>query len=1487
MFNIICHSFYEKQKCLPTGQPDVKGDDMSKIKMITKRMVLAATYVLLTGLLLHPVLVLAMDEPEDTVSVAYIDYESFFSRDGDGEYSGYGVDYLNRIAKYTGWNYQFIDMDWPTAFQAVKNGEVDLYCVARVTEDRQSDFDFSLYSICDEQMNLYTLQSTDLYYEDFLAFDGIRIGMLESSGEIDYFEKYAEKHHFDYQLETYARNESAIEALKKGEVDAIALVNYSVTEPLKLIGNFGVSPAYIMGDEDSRYISELSEAQEQLSFDDPNFVDDLSMKYFSRLYENTDLLLTREETAYIKEAKPLNVAIVTNMAPIEYYNDTTKSYGGFTVDLYDRISDLTGLQFQFVKREEDDILLSQMEQGEIQIVGAMAQNPAVEQAMHLRQTRPFLRSSFSVVMRDDETLSYDSVVAISTEHPMFSGMAKKQGYKKLLMYDTAEDCVRAIYKKNADFTYIFSMCEGYLMNHVQYSDLHASVLHGTEYNISLGIYEENDERLLSILNKALTAIPEQEINKIMVSSTAMAEPKQTLGDFLTKNGILILVMGILVIVMLSMLVIRILRTRQQRELRNSLQQHHDFLQHLYDTIPCSIIQYSYDKPYKVLNCNAACVKIFGYEDDQSIIGEIPNSVISEEASEALQQKFEQCTRNAAPIAYATSITKRDRTEAYIECVMDIVETDQGKVFQEVFLDVTDRVLVDKRNEKRYLEELKRNGKRDEGLLFTACVDISDYILIQSDDTIEGIREGMSADDYLKVLKQKISELQTDQWIEDVQRQVTSKKLKESYEDGQVEKHFQCRWRQGEHIIWIRLDLILIHHPGTGHLLCFSYIYDITDDYMSGEIMKRVALENCDGFISIERETGHCMQYRVDDAGKLSRSETEYGKTDMISEIASYMNDNDREAFKLETGMENIAERLEEDANYQLYATIVDENGERQDKALLYFYIDYIYGILMVTITDVTAVRRSEVRHAELLSNALATAEEADAAKSQFLSRVSHEMRTPLNAIIGFIELAKGTDRETMENYMVSSDIAAKQLLSVINDVLDMSSIESGKMKIAQAPFNFKHLVSAITNIYGSQCKQKGIEYETKILMPTDEWLIGDELRINQILMNLLGNAVKFTDEGHIWLTISQKAEDEEQVFICFDVSDTGHGISSEMQERLFKPFEQESTTTARKYGGSGLGLSIVKNLIGMMDGTIRVESKLGEGTRFIVDIPFKKSNVGETLRLPDTVDKLHVMAIDDVKSELDYMSLILKRMKIRFTCASGGEEALRKMEQAQIANDPYNVCLIDWRMPEMNGLETTKRVRERYGNDVVVIIASAYDFHQMGESAKAAGANLLVSKPLFQSSLFDIFMTMTGGKIAQPKEEPRGWDFAGKRVLLVEDNELNQIVARGYLQKFNIVFDLAENGQVAVDKFLGSEPGYYNAILMDVQMPVMDGFEATKIIRESEHPEAKTIQIIAQTADAFNEDITRVLSAGMNAHVAKPIKPDLLAKALFKAFESV
>lgn len=546
--------------------------------------------------------------------------------------------------------------------------------------------------------------------------------------------------------------------------------------------------------------------------------------------------------------------------------------------------------------------------------------------------------------------------------------------------------------------------------------------------------------------------------------------------------------------------------------------------------------------------------------------------------------------------------------------------------------------------------------------------------------------------------------------------------------------------------------------------------------------------------------------------------------------------------------------------------------------------------VLVLIKDVNELKKKEVQQKKALEDAFKLAEQGSQAKGSFLSKMSHEIRTPLNAIIGYLSIAKDSegDVDKMEHCIDNSQIASKHLLQIINDVLDMSSIESGKMKIANEEFDLKKEITDITTIFYQNAKQKGVRFETHIDSLIEEWVIGDQLRLNQILMNLLSNAVKFTPEnGTISLKVAQMNPDREskEVYIQFSVADTGIGMSEEYMSRLFKPFEQENATTARKYGGSGLGLSITNNLVQMMGGKIEVNSKINEGTTFTVTMHFDKAKDHKAIELrTEDYSHVRVLVVDDMENECSYVKSMLKRCGVKADSVTSGSEALKRIKGRKGGDYEYDMCILDWNMPEMNGIEVAKKIREQFGESLPIIIATAYDVSEFTEEAKEAGVNKVMEKPLFQSTLFDILVS-TFGKYdpeARKTDDKPAIDMQSVHVLLAEDNEMNMEIAVTMLEKVGIKVDQAVNGKEAYERFMSEKEGTYNVILMDVQMPVMDGYEATKAIRESNHPEAKTIPIVAMTANAFAEDVAEALSKGMTAHIAKPINYDKLFDILQK-----
>ncbi len=538
----------------------------------------------------------------------------------------------------------------------------------------------------------------------------------------------------------------------------------------------------------------------------------------------------------------------------------------------------------------------------------------------------------------------------------------------------------------------------------------------------------------------------------------------------------------------------------------------------------------------------------------------------------------------------------------------------------------------------------------------------------------------------------------------------------------------------------------------------------------------------------------------------------------------------------------------------------------------------------VGFADIDDEMRESIQKNQALSDALKQAEEASKAKTIFLSNMSHEIRTPMNAIIGLDSIAlhdpeiSDKTRDLLEKIGTS----AQHLLSLINDILDMSRIESGRMVIRNEEFLFSKLIEQINTIFSAQCRDKEIEYNCHLEGQIDDYYIGDNTKLRQVLINILGNAVKFTEkDGKVDFIVSKTANFDGKSTFKFIVKDTGIGISKEFLPKLFDTFSQEDSSFTNKYGSSGLGMAITKNIVKMMNGDIDVESEKGKGTTFTVTVTLLDStrkstdeNSGE-LRLQD----LSVLLVDDDKVACEHAKVVLEKVGIKSDFAYSGKEAIEKVKIHHARREPFKLIVIDWQMPVMDGVETARQIRSVIGNESAIIILTAYNWDDIIDEAIAAGVDSFIAKPLFASNLLDEFKEAVKKKnIKVPVANKT--DLKGKRILLAEDMQVNAEIMMMVLKMRDMKVEVAENGKIAVEMFESHEPGYYDAILMDMRMPVMDGLEATGKIREMGHKDSKTIPIIALTANAFDEDVQRSLQAGLNAHLSKPVKPDVLLEIL-------
>ena len=545
--------------------------------------------------------------------------------------------------------------------------------------------------------------------------------------------------------------------------------------------------------------------------------------------------------------------------------------------------------------------------------------------------------------------------------------------------------------------------------------------------------------------------------------------------------------------------------------------------------------------------------------------------------------------------------------------------------------------------------------------------------------------------------------------------------------------------------------------------------------------------------------------------------------------------------------------------------------------------DHVVHAVGVGFTVIDAEMRKSLDQRRALADALKAAEQANNAKTAFLSNMSHEIRTPMNAIIGLDSLALRNENlapETRE-YLEKIDGSARHLLGLINDILDMSRIESGRMVIRREEFSFRAMLEQINTMVMSQCSERGLKYECVMQGGVSDYYIGDDMKLKQVLINILSNAIKFTDApGSVTLSVERTGSFNGQSTLKFVISDTGIGMDREFIPKIFDSFTQEDSSRSSKYGSTGLGMAITKNIVELMNGTVSVESEKGVGSAFTVIVTLQ--NCDHRMRDTRTIrpKDIRVLVVDDEEIAGEHARLVLEEVGIHADTCSSGAEALQMLEVQHTKNNAYNLVLLDWRMPEMDGLEVARRIRKRYDNETTVIILTSFNWDEIMDEAFHAGVDSFLAKPLFASNVVDEFERIARKNNMSLFEEKKRAELKGRRVLLAEDVFINAEIMKQLITMKEAEIEHAENGRIALEMFARSAPDHYDAILMDVRMPEMDGLEATQAIRALNRPDAKRIPIIAMTANAFDEDVQRSLQVGMNAHLSKPVEPDHLFQTM-------
>lgn len=917
----------------------------------------------------------------------------------------------------------------------------------------------------------------------------------------------------------------------------------------------------------------------------------------------------------------------------------------------------------------------------------------------------------------------------------------------------------------------------------------------------------------------------------------------------------------------------------------------DEVMHLYNNIPGAVFRFLYDSAFSIIDANNGLFEFLGYSRQEfAVLGNNLSAVILSNDLPKFTQKLKSQLETGNTVRLEIRLCCKNGEAKWVSMKAQLMEEEGRQYFYCVFVDINEEKTLALRvnelyeKELTYFAELSSVGGCIQGRLNITQNRVETY-LSTSDAAV-----GHVGDTYDSIIENLAASAKDESYGNEIRGMMGRSKVLLDFAAGKEEYRFEfLRKRNGGGAFWGSTNLRTFLNPETGDIISFFYTFDVTEKKLQERLIEKITGLDYDVITDVDliKDTHRVISYKADSENRITGTGS---FQEEIREIARrFMDEENKTVYLNKLDYTYIRQQLTEKDAYSFVIEMKDGAGNVKVKRFRVFYISRELERVCMARSDVTDVVQKEQRQKEELSAALVAAEQANAAKSDFLSRMSHEIRTPMNAIIGMAAIAAqsiGND-EQVADCISKIGISSRFLLSLINDILDMSRIESGKMLLKNEKIPMEEFLTGINSICFAQAAEKNVDFECIADPMLHDYYIGDAMKLQQVLINILSNAVKFTPEGgKVSFSASQHRKTKDHAVLRFVVNDTGVGMGAEFLPHIFEPFSQETSGTTASFGGTGLGLAISKNIVDMMDGKIAVRSIKGVGTEFTVDV-----NLGLTeeekrrhnqKKIQHNFTNLKTLVVDDDVSVCESAIVTLKDMGVKAEWVDSGRKAIERVQELEEQNAFFDMILIDWKMPEMDGIETARRIRKLVGADVTIIIMTAYDWVSIEHEARLAGVNLLISKPMFKSSLVSAFSKALGEKEESEKEvEAAEFDFTGRRILLVEDNIINTEVAVMLLKNKGFQIDTAQNGLQAIELFSKSDKGFYDAVLMDIRMPLMDGLTAANNIRHLSNQDAKTVPIIAMTANAFDDDIEKSKAAGMNAHLAKPIEPDRLYQTLY------
>ena len=913
-----------------------------------------------------------------------------------------------------------------------------------------------------------------------------------------------------------------------------------------------------------------------------------------------------------------------------------------------------------------------------------------------------------------------------------------------------------------------------------------------------------------------------------------------------------------------------------------------------EQIPGGFFIYRADDGMELLYVNNAVVKMYGCDTEEefrALTGYTFRGMVHPEDYESIDQSIEEQTKsedspNRDHVEYR--IIRKDGSIRWVDDYGHFAQfPGYGNVFYVFISDITEKYLA---QEESYRRAGVYNSMQEQlhaafETSLTACrINLSTGLIeeVAGSDLYAVDRAGEHMET-AEAVRRDCLLVDGDQERFDECFQI--ERLMDRFYKGAPPATFvaYCR-RQSGRQCFVRFNRAVAHDPTSGDLILFSTESEYNNEKVSEVLNEKVLVQQYDMVTYIVDNNYSVV---IGDASKIGKGSifpkhhsgiyTQYIHDQVLPAASKSVHD----IAELEHALssEVIAENLENSESYTINVTC-EIGGATYYKRFTYYAVDREMRFYLLLKSDVTDVLRQEHEQNEILALALKEAEHANVAKTSFLSNMSHEIRTPMNAIIGLNSIALKDEAlsEQTRGYLVKIGESAGHLLNLINDILDMSRIESGRLILHKEEFSLAEILEQINTMVQSQCKDKGLSFEYIIKDDIDDWYFGDDTKLKQVIINILSNAIKFTEApGSVSFTVEKVACYDNQTTLRFTIRDTGIGMDADFLPHIFDAFTQEDATRKTKYGSTGLGMAITKSIVEMMNGTISVESVKGEGSTFTVNVTLKNCENGSRETKTFDFSTVRALVIDDDPIALEHAGIVLEDIGVSADTASSVDEALQAIEIRHAKQEPYNLVLADWKMPDRGGVDVVQEVRRRYSAETRVIVLTAYDTADIMNEASAAGVDGFISK-----SDFPYMIKRELERVMQlPVEEVRPEiSLDGRRILLAEDMPINAEIIKRLLSIKGMETDHAENGELALTMFRESEPHTYDAVLMDVRMPVMDGLETASAIRALSREDAKTIPIIALTANAFDEDVQQSLQAGMNAHLSKPVEPDQLFNTL-------